>query len=184
MGTMLRMVELDAGTITIDGIDIANVRHEDVRQCLTTMPQETFFTSGTVRQNLDPLNLANDESLIRVLEDLALGDFLDAAGGLDADLRNDVLSLGQQRLFSLARAVVRGGPVLLLDEATSRYEILVSSHLSTASTNYIPASMLLRVTSCSERFARCLAKRRWLQSRIAWKPLWTLIASSFLTKAR
>lgn len=123
MSTLLRMVDLDAGTITIDGIDIASVPREAVRQSLTTMPQETFFITGTVRENLDPLHLANDESLTSMLEDLALRDLLDAAGGLDAELNSDMLSSGQQQLFCLARAIVRSGPIFLLDEATSRYGI-------------------------------------------------------------
>lgn len=125
MSTLLRMVDLDAGTITIDGIDIASVPREAVRRCLTTMPQETFFITGTVRENLDPLHLANDETLTIMLKDLALRDLLDAAGGLDAELSNDMFSSGQQQLFCLARAIVRAGPIFLLDEATSRYEILI-----------------------------------------------------------
>ncbi|GAD93146.1 ABC transporter [Paecilomyces variotii No. 5] len=126
MSTLLRMVELDAGTITIDGTNIVDVPREAVRRCLTTMPQETFFITGTVRQNLDPFHLANDETLTSMLEELALRDLVDAAGGLDAELKNEMFSSGQQQLFCLARAIVRGGPILLLDEATSSVDSTTS----------------------------------------------------------
>ncbi|KAI9725099.1 MAG: hypothetical protein M1828_003440 [Chrysothrix sp. TS-e1954] len=123
MTTLLQMVDLDAGAIFLDGINIADMPREAVRRYITTVPQETFFISGTVRENLDPFHRANDESLQSMLKSLALQDLLDATGGLDAELSVETLSSGQQQLFCLARAIVKGGPILLLDEATSRYMI-------------------------------------------------------------
>lgn len=142
MNTLLRMVDLDAGTITIDGINIASLPREAVRRRLTTMPQETFFITGSARQNLDPFDIATEESLVSVLEDLGLWKVLDEAGGLDAEMSNDMLSSGQAQLFCLARAIVRGGPILLLDEPTSRYNIALlttpppSSLLASANSHF------------------------------------------------
>lgn len=121
MSTLLRMVDLDSGKIVVDGTDITTISRDTVRRCLTSMPQETFFITGTIRQNLDPLHLSNDESLVKILDELTLRDMLDEAGGLDSDLSDEMLSSGQQQLFCLARAIVRDGPIFLLDEATSRY---------------------------------------------------------------
>lgn len=125
MSTLLRLVDLDSGKIMVDGKDITSMSRETVRRCLTTMPQETFFFTGTIRQNLDPLHLLSsddDQLMMNILEDLALKEVVNEAGGLDAVLTaDDVLSSGQQQLFCLARAIVKGGQILLLDEATSRY---------------------------------------------------------------
>ncbi|OJJ44494.1 hypothetical protein ASPZODRAFT_135308 [Penicilliopsis zonata CBS 506.65] len=132
MSTLLRMVDLDAGTITIDGIDIASVPRETTRRRLTTMPQDTFFTTGTVRQNLDPFEIAADELLMTVVADLGLREVLDEAGGLHAEMNNDGLSSGQQQLFCLARAIIRGGPILLLDEATSSVDSVTSDLMQQA----------------------------------------------------
>lgn len=120
VNTLLRMVDIGEGKIKIDGIDIQSLLREDVRRRLTIMPQETFFVSGTIRQNLDPLQLSDDNFLTNMLEDLGLAEIIRHSGGLDAELNEDTLSSGQQQLICLARAMVKSGPILLLDEATSR----------------------------------------------------------------
>ncbi|TWU70754.1 hypothetical protein ED733_001354 [Metarhizium rileyi] len=136
MSTLLRMVDLDSGKILIDGIDIATMSRETVRRCLTAMPQETFFITGTIRQNLDPLrrlSCSDDQLLLQILEDLGLKEAVSEAGGLDAELNaDDVLSSGQQQLFCLARAIVRGGQILLLDEATSSVDQATSELMQLA----------------------------------------------------
>ncbi|EFE37769.1 ABC bile acid transporter, putative [Trichophyton verrucosum HKI 0517] len=116
---LLRMLEMDSGTILIDGIDISTISRQQVRSRLNTLPQEPFFLYGTVRDNVDPLQLADDEAVIGSLQDVGLWEFLEARGGLDEEVSEDKLSHGQRQLFCLARAVVKQGNILIMDEATS-----------------------------------------------------------------
>jgi ATP-binding cassette subfamily C (CFTR/MRP) protein 1 len=118
--TILRMLELSAGTITIDGVDISTIPREEVRQRLNSIPQEAFFLPGTLRDNVDPLGRKDDEQIIAVLSELGLWESLEATGGLDGDMDEDSLSHGQRQLLCLARAVIRRGQIIILDEATSR----------------------------------------------------------------
>ncbi|KAL7917975.1 ABC transporter [Trichoderma austrokoningii] len=119
VSTLVRMLELDAGSITIDGHDISKVPREDVRKRLNTLPQEPFFLHGSVRENIDPLQLSTDERIIETLRLVQLWDMLDSCGGLDAPLSQDALSHGQRQLFCLARAIARPGNIVIIDEATS-----------------------------------------------------------------
>lgn len=54
VSTLLRMLELDAGSILIDGVNIASMPRQSIRDALNTLPQAPFFLHGSVRLNLDP----------------------------------------------------------------------------------------------------------------------------------
>ena len=113
------MIELQAGAIVIDGMDISAVPREEVRERLNTVPQASFFLSGTVRDNLDPLRLLDEDRIIAVLDKLNLRDWLDASGGLDENVTDDSLSHGQRQLLAFARGVLRPGQIVIMDEITS-----------------------------------------------------------------
>ncbi|KAF3480026.1 ABC transporter [Arthroderma uncinatum] len=116
---LLRMLEMDSGTISIDGVDISTIPRQEVRRRLNTLPQEPFFLYGSVRENVDPLQLATDEAIIEALRAVGMWEFLETRGGLDEELSDDKLSHGQRQLFCLARAVVKRGNIVIMDEATS-----------------------------------------------------------------
>ncbi|KID73703.1 ABC transporter, partial [Metarhizium brunneum ARSEF 3297] len=117
--TILRMLELDAGSIMIDGHDTSKISREELRRRLNTLPQEPFFLHGSVRENVDPLHISTDERIIETLRAVQLWDMLESRGGLDAPVSEDSLSHGQRQLFCLARAIARPGNIVIIDEATS-----------------------------------------------------------------
>lgn len=113
------MLELEAGSICVDGVDTSTISRQVIRGRLNTLPQEPFFLHGSVRENLDPLRDANDERLVQVLGCVRLWEFFEARGGLDEDMNDETLSHGQRQLFCLARAMVKRSSVLIMDEAGS-----------------------------------------------------------------
>ncbi len=118
-----RFYELDGGAITYDGIDIREIKKDDLRRSLSMVIQDTHLFTGTIADNirygrLDATDkdihaaagLANADSFIRRLPE-----------GYDTMLHSDGgnLSQGQRQLLSIARAAVSRPPVLIMDEATS-----------------------------------------------------------------
>ena len=70
--TLFRIVELDGGVISLDGLDLASLGLNDVRGRIAAIPQDPVLFSGTVRSNLDPYSRHEDHELWEALGHVAL----------------------------------------------------------------------------------------------------------------
>lgn len=122
---LLHMLEINEGSVTIDGVDLSTIPRKVLRSRLTVIPQEPIFLKGTIRQNIDPLSLAeNDSAAEDALRKVGLWPIVANAGGLDVPMEaEDLLSHGQRQLFCLARAMLRPSKILLIDEATASVDL-------------------------------------------------------------
>lgn len=122
---LLRMVELQQGSMTIDGVDLSDYSRAEIRTRLNVVTQDPFLVADTVRFNIDPFECAPDEKIIMALRKLGLWESIEQEGGLEMEMKATSWSLGQRQLLCLARAMVRESKVLILDEATSRCVFLL-----------------------------------------------------------
>ncbi|MEQ9620410.1 ABC transporter ATP-binding protein [Coleofasciculus chthonoplastes] len=120
---LLRLYEVQDGTITLDGIDLRQLQLGDLRQAIGLVSQDVFLFHGTVRENITygsfDVTLSEVEAAAEIAE--AYDFICQLPQGYDTIIgeRGQKLSGGQQQRLAIARAILKNPPVLILDEATS-----------------------------------------------------------------
>ena len=120
---LLRFYDPASGSVTVDGLDVRQVRPAELRERLALVPQEPVIFGTTVRENiLYGRPGASEEDVIMAARAAhALAFIEELPEGLDSFLgeRGVRLSGGQRQRIAIARAILKDAPILLLDEATS-----------------------------------------------------------------
>ncbi len=118
-----RFYEINSGTITYDGIDVKDIKKDDLRRSLGIVLQDTHLFTGTIADNIRYGNLkATDEQVKEAARLANAHTFIKhLPHGYDTVITGDGegLSQGQRQLLAIARAAVANPPVLIMDEATS-----------------------------------------------------------------
>lgn len=128
-----RFYEIGSGSITYDGIDIRDIRKDDLRRATAVVLQDTHLFTGTVMDNIRYGRLdATDEECMAAAKLAHAHSFIRRLpDGYQTMVTGDGanLSQGQRQLLSIARAAVADPPVLVLDEATSSIDTRTERHI-------------------------------------------------------
>lgn len=135
---LLRFMDIDQGSISIDSQDISQVSQQSLRQSIAYVPQEPLLFHRTLRENIAYGKPdANEEEIIRAAKKAHAWEFIQKLpNGLDTTVgeRGVKLSGGQRQRIAIARAILKDAPILLLDEATSALDSESEKHIQAALT--------------------------------------------------
>lgn len=118
-----RFYEIDEGKITIDGVDIRDVKRLSLRRHIGIVSQDVFLFNGTIRENIAyGKRDATDEEITEAAKKANIYDYvMTLEKGFDTQVgeRGVTLSGGQKQRISIARVFLKNPSILILDEATS-----------------------------------------------------------------
>ncbi|CAG9825399.1 unnamed protein product [Phaedon cochleariae] len=124
ISALFRLADTE-GKVLIDGICTKDIPLHCLRSNVAIIPQEPVLFSGTLRSNLDPMNLYGDAELWNALEKVELKSLVsDMNLGLESRMSEggSNFSVGQRQLVCLARAILKNNKILVLDEATANVD--------------------------------------------------------------
>jgi len=147
-----RILEVESGSVSIDGVNIANVDLNKLRDKITVIPQEPVIFRDTIKFNLDPTGTVPDAEIESLLKEAGLEELLKREpekrkknkwffAELEAEEGNgkgiyyklndggDSLSVGEKQLLCICRAVLRKNKIVVLDEATANIDIVTEQKI-------------------------------------------------------
>ncbi|MFT3798567.1 ABC transporter ATP-binding protein [Microbacterium sp.] len=150
---IMRFYDVDAGTISLDGVDTLRMARDDLRSRTGMVLQDTWLFAGTIRENIAYGRTgATEEEIVAAAKAAYVDRFVHALpDGYDTMLDDEAtnLSVGERQLVTIARAFLADPRILILDEATSsvdtRTELLIQramSRLRTDRTSFVIAHRL------------------------------------------
>ncbi|MBC6163499.1 ABC transporter ATP-binding protein [Listeria booriae] len=141
MNLLNRFYNVDNGAILFDDIDIRDIKLASLRQQVGIVLQDSVLFSGTIRDNIvfgKPE--ATDAEVTDAAKQANIHDFImTLENGYETEIsdENNIFSVGQKQLISIARTIITNPSLLILDEATSNVDTVTEARIQKAMDNVI-----------------------------------------------
>jgi ATP-binding cassette subfamily B protein len=144
------LVDADEGTISLDGIELADLDPGQLRQTIRVVSEEPLLLAATLRDNLllGAFGEIGDDVMLDAMRTAGASEVVDELGGLDGEVgdRGLTVSGGQRQRVSLARALVAHPRVLILDDALSAVNPSLEIEIMARVRSYLPQTAILYIT--------------------------------------
>ena len=131
-----RFYDVCGGSVTVDGMDVRDVRQSSLRRNIGIIQQDVFMFAGTIRENIRYGRPdATDEEIIQAAVRAQIhNEIMEMPDGYDSYIgeRGVMLSGGQKQRLSIARVFLKNPKILILDEATSALDTVTEQRIQAA----------------------------------------------------
>jgi ATP-binding cassette subfamily B protein len=128
---LTRLYDVDSGAIKINGVDIRDLKQDELRKFIAVIHQDSYIFAGNLEDNItlkrDHVNLALAKPFLSRLS-------LDLKSNLNERAAN--ISSGEEQVISFARALVSNPELLILDEATAKIDLVTEAHIQAELAKY------------------------------------------------
>ncbi|CAN7974617.1 unnamed protein product, partial [Ixodes persulcatus] len=136
LSLLQRLYDAESGLITIDGIDIQNIKISSLRNSIALVSQDVALFDDTILENIryGRLNASYNE-IIEAATAAAAHDFIiNTPLGYNTQIGQSGIKLsgGQRQRVAIARAILKNAPILMLDEATSALDAISEKQIRSA----------------------------------------------------
>ena len=135
-GLIPRFYDVNAGRVLVDGVDVRELRQQDLRASIGYVPQKTVLFSGTIGSNIRfGHETAGDEELRHAAQVAQAAEFIDAlTDGYAAAVSQGGTNLsgGQKQRLAIARALVRRAAIYVFDDSFSALDFATDARLRAA----------------------------------------------------
>ncbi len=136
---LMRFYPVDSGEILVDGVNIMDIKRDELRKNIAIVLQDTVLFSDTIENNIKYGNLdASDEEMINAAKMSNSAYFIERLPDKYKTFLKQAgagLSLGQRQLLAIARAILKDPKILILDEATSSVDTRTEKRIQDAMVN-------------------------------------------------
>ena len=133
---LMRFYEINGGKITVDGVDIRDIKRGALRNIFGMVLQDTWLFNGTIRDNIAYGRIgATNEEVVRAAKAAHADHFIRTLPeGYETVLNEEAsnISQGQKQLLTIARAILADPAILILDEATSSVDTRTEVYIQKA----------------------------------------------------
>lgn len=133
---LMRFYEINGGKITVDGIDIRDLRRGDLRTLFGMVLQDTWLFNGTIKENIGyGREGSTDDEIVQAAKAAHADHFIRALpDGYNTILNEEAsnISQGEKQLLTIARAILADPAILILDEATSSVDTRTEVYIQKA----------------------------------------------------
>ena len=136
---LMRFYDIQGGAIKVDGVDIRDMKREDLRSIFGMVLQDTWLYNGTIYDNIEYGRFgASNEEIIEAAKIANVHHFIKTLpDGYNMFLNEEAsnISQGEKQLLTIARAIISNPSILILDEATSSVDTRLEMLLQKAMRN-------------------------------------------------
>ena len=144
-----RFYDATEGSITVDGVDVRQLRQKDLREAIGYVPQKGLLFSGTVATNLRYGRADASDELLKESADIAQAtEFIQTLeNGMDTAISQGGTNVsgGQRQRLSIARALVKQAPIYIFDDTFSALDFKTDAKLRAALKGYTEKSTVFIV---------------------------------------